>query len=271
MDHPAAVPAFRPVTSRNLCRFARYAPSKSSRWRKATSDDPTAHSQSPAPGPGPRADRCTRGTQMTISHGGLKLAVCAVTAALALAACSTRAASGESVTSTSGGVRLGAGGQRHAARRHDHLGRGARHRADLDLPGGAGRRPHGVPPSTASSTSCGGRCTGTPTASQPTETPSMSLANQPTYSNGDKTVTVTMKTNYKWSDGQPVTSKDALFFLDEVRAAVKESGANWGQYTPARRDTRPGGQRQHAERHHARAQPEQAGQPAVVHRGRCSS
>ena len=29
-----------------------------------------------------------------------------------------------------------------------------------------------------------------------------------------------------------MTSKDALFFLDEVRAAVKESGANWGQYTP---------------------------------------
>ena len=23
-----------------------------------------------------------------------------------------------------------------------------------------------------------------------------------------------------------------LFFIDEVRAAVKESGSNWGQYTP---------------------------------------
>ena len=41
-----------------------------------------------------------------------------------------------------------------------------------------------------------------------------------------------MKTNYKWSDGQPVTSKDTLFFIDEVRAAVKESGSNWGQYNP---------------------------------------
>ena len=66
----------------------------------------------------------------------------------------------------------------------------------------------------------------------------MSLAYEPVYSNGDKTVTVRLKTNYRWSDGQPVTSKDALFFLDEVRAAVKESGANWSQYTSGRRDTR---------------------------------
>ena len=49
---------------------------------------------------------------------------------------------------------------------------------------------------------------------QPIETPSMSLADEPVYSNGDKTVTIRMKTNYRWSDGQPVTSKDALFFLD---------------------------------------------------------
>jgi peptide/nickel transport system substrate-binding protein len=60
----------------------------------------------------------------------------------------------------------------------------------------------------------------------------LSLAYLPTYSNGDKTVTVKMKTNYKWNDGQPVTANDALFFLDELRAAVKESSANWGQYTP---------------------------------------
>jgi peptide/nickel transport system substrate-binding protein len=62
--------------------------------------------------------------------------------------------------------------------------------------------------------------------------PSMSLAYPATYSNGDKTVTVRMKTSYRWSDGQPVTAKDALFYIDMVRAAVKESGANWGYYTP---------------------------------------
>ncbi len=60
----------------------------------------------------------------------------------------------------------------------------------------------------------------------------LSLAYTPTYSNGDKTVTIRLKTNYKWSDGQPLTSKDVLFFIDEVRAAVRESGANWGSYSP---------------------------------------
>jgi peptide/nickel transport system substrate-binding protein len=67
---------------------------------------------------------------------------------------------------------------------------------------------------------------------RPVEVPSMSLANPPAYSDGDKTVTVRMKANYRWSDGQPLTAKDALFFLDIVKAAVKESGANWGAYTP---------------------------------------
>jgi len=67
---------------------------------------------------------------------------------------------------------------------------------------------------------------------RPVAVPSMSLADPPVYSNGDTTVTVHMKTNYRWSDGQPLTAKDALFYLDMVRAAVQESGANWGSYTP---------------------------------------
>jgi peptide/nickel transport system substrate-binding protein len=66
----------------------------------------------------------------------------------------------------------------------------------------------------------------------PTQVPSMSLAYPATYSNGDTTVTVKMKTSYRWSDGQPLTAKDALFYIDEVKAAVAESGANWGYYTP---------------------------------------
>ena len=67
---------------------------------------------------------------------------------------------------------------------------------------------------------------------RPVMVPSMSLAYPPVFSGGDKTVTVRLKASYRWSDGQPVTSKDALFFLDMVRAAVKESAANWGLYTP---------------------------------------
>ena len=67
---------------------------------------------------------------------------------------------------------------------------------------------------------------------QPKETPSMSLAQEPKFSNGDKTITITMKSNYKWSDGKPLTSQDVLFWLDEMKAAIKESPANWAGFTP---------------------------------------
>ncbi|HYB89390.1 MAG TPA: ABC transporter substrate-binding protein, partial [Streptosporangiaceae bacterium] len=66
----------------------------------------------------------------------------------------------------------------------------------------------------------------------PKEYPSLSLAQDPVWSNSDKTVTIHMKTNYKWSDGQPVTAKDAEFWLDELKAAVTVSPANYGNYTP---------------------------------------
>jgi peptide/nickel transport system substrate-binding protein len=66
---------------------------------------------------------------------------------------------------------------------------------------------------------------------RPVETPSLSLANPPTWSNGNKTVTLKVKP-WKWSDGQPLTSKDVEFWISEVTAAVKENPANWGNYTP---------------------------------------
>ena len=66
----------------------------------------------------------------------------------------------------------------------------------------------------------------------PKEDPSMSLANDPVWSNGDKTVSFTLKSNYKWSDGQPVTSQDVLFWWYQLKAALKESPANWAYYTP---------------------------------------
>jgi peptide/nickel transport system substrate-binding protein len=68
---------------------------------------------------------------------------------------------------------------------------------------------------------------------EPQEVPAMSLANEPTWSNGDKTVTFTLKSNYKWSDGQPVTSQDVLFWYYQLKAAIKESPANWALYTPS--------------------------------------
>ena len=67
---------------------------------------------------------------------------------------------------------------------------------------------------------------------EPTETPAMSLANDPVWSNGDTTATITLKSNYKWSDGQPVSSRDVLFFFDEVKAAINEDPGNWGPYSP---------------------------------------
>ena len=99
----------------------------------------------------------------------------------------------------------------------------------------------------------------------PEVVPSMSLANLPTFSNGNKTVTITMKSNFKWSDGQPVTSKDLLFDLDLIKAGGQgeplELGLLRAGALPGRLD-----QRLHAELVHAGAEPVRAGQPGLVHR-----
>ena len=67
---------------------------------------------------------------------------------------------------------------------------------------------------------------------KPEVVPSMSLANAPVWSNGDKTATITLKSNYKWSDGTTLTSQDILFWWDIMKAAIKISPANWADYTP---------------------------------------
>ena len=41
-----------------------------------------------------------------------------------------------------------------------------------------------------------------------------------------------MKTNYKWSNGAPVDAQDLVFFIDLVKAAVKISPANYGNFSP---------------------------------------
>jgi peptide/nickel transport system substrate-binding protein len=55
----------------------------------------------------------------------------------------------------------------------------------------------------------------------------LSLANAPVYSNGGKTVTVTMK-GWKWSDGSTVDAKSLLFFVNMAEAEK----ANWYAYGP---------------------------------------
>jgi peptide/nickel transport system substrate-binding protein len=60
----------------------------------------------------------------------------------------------------------------------------------------------------------------------------LSLAPAPTFSNGNKTVTIHMKTGFKWSNGKPVTADDLLFDIDLIQQALKENASNWSAFTP---------------------------------------
>jgi len=70
-----------------------------------------------------------------------------------------------------------------------------------------------------------------PNGAQVKEDTAMSLAGEPQWSNGGKTVSITLK-GWKWSDGQPVTAKDAEFYIDMLKAAVKVNPADYSNYTP---------------------------------------
>jgi peptide/nickel transport system substrate-binding protein len=65
------------------------------------------------------------------------------------------------------------------------------------------------------------------TGSQPTLNTSLSLANYPTFSNGGKTVTITLK-HYMWSDGQPVTAQNVMFWLNMEQAV---GDVDYGAFT----------------------------------------
>jgi peptide/nickel transport system substrate-binding protein len=70
-----------------------------------------------------------------------------------------------------------------------------------------------------------------PTGAKPEWDPGLSAAaSAPVPSDGGKTYTITLKSGLKWSNGQPVTGNDLLFYIDLLKAAVTESAANWGQY-----------------------------------------
>jgi peptide/nickel transport system substrate-binding protein len=72
-----------------------------------------------------------------------------------------------------------------------------------------------------------------PTGAAPKINDTLSLADQPKYSNDNKTVTIDLKQNYKWADGKPVTADDLLFNIALIRAAIKENASNWANYTPS--------------------------------------
>jgi peptide/nickel transport system substrate-binding protein len=61
----------------------------------------------------------------------------------------------------------------------------------------------------------------------PNLNPSLSVADEPQYSNNDTTVTVTLK-NYKWSDGEQVTAQDVMFWMNMLHSEK----ANWAAYAP---------------------------------------
>jgi len=62
--------------------------------------------------------------------------------------------------------------------------------------------------------------------------PPMSIADSPVYSNNDKTITIALKSSYTWSNGQPITANDIVFYIDLIKAAIKESPADWEGYIP---------------------------------------
>ena len=58
---------------------------------------------------------------------------------------------------------------------------------------------------------------------QPTLNTALSLANYPTFSNGDTTVTVTLK-NYQWSNGETVTAQDVVFWMNLMKVEPTQFG-----------------------------------------------
>jgi peptide/nickel transport system substrate-binding protein len=71
-----------------------------------------------------------------------------------------------------------------------------------------------------------------PTGAVPKINEALSVAKAPVYSDADKTVTIPLNTNYKWSTGAPVDAQDVIFYIDLLKAAVKENPVNFGDYTP---------------------------------------
>jgi peptide/nickel transport system substrate-binding protein len=63
---------------------------------------------------------------------------------------------------------------------------------------------------------------------RPTVDYNRSIGEKPIFSNGDKTVTVHLNP-YKWSDGESVTSRDVLFWMNLVKASP---ATNWCGYAP---------------------------------------
>jgi peptide/nickel transport system substrate-binding protein len=71
-----------------------------------------------------------------------------------------------------------------------------------------------------------------PNGAEPAIDERISAAQPPRYSHADTTVTITLKPGLRWSDGKPVQVQDVVFYLDLLKAALKQTSANWCQYSP---------------------------------------
>ena len=81
--------------------------------------------------------------------------------------------------------------------------------------------------------------------------PALSLADPPTYRG--HVVTIQLKQNYKWSNGEPVDAQDVVFWMN-MMIAEGQNGAFWSpKGLPERHHERPGRQpvRRHDGDHHA--------------------
>jgi peptide/nickel transport system substrate-binding protein len=58
-----------------------------------------------------------------------------------------------------------------------------------------------------------------------------SIANKPVYSNGDHTVTITLK-DYKWSNGTSVTAQGVIFWLNLLKYVLAKNPTAWAVYSP---------------------------------------
>lgn len=73
---------------------------------------------------------------------------------------------------------------------------------------------------------------GGPVGARPEVNYGISAANKPVWSDNDTVITIPLKTGLKWSNGAPIDANDVVFWFDLLKAALKESPANWGQYSP---------------------------------------
>jgi len=55
----------------------------------------------------------------------------------------------------------------------------------------------------------------------------LSIGNKPVFSNDDRTVTITLK-NWKFSNGQPITARSVVFWMNLLKA----NKIDWGAYVP---------------------------------------